>query len=381
MLEKLTEAMDGFIENLGIPFYDCVVMKDGKCVYRHSNGCTDTDQKTPVTGKELYDIYSCSKLITCTAALQLYERGKFGLDDYLYLYMPEFENMTVKDENGNVRPAQNKITVRELFTMTAGFGYDVGSPMMRKCVEDTDGECQTLTVMEYLAKEPLLFEPGYRWNYSLCHDVVAAVIEVASGRSYGEYLRESVFEPLGIHTLTLHPTEAEKAALAARYRWDARENPIQEDNRGNPYCLSDRYESGGAGLFGNVDGYILLADALACGGVGRSGNRILQPESIDRLRENQQHGAARRDFDSFRRIGYGYGLGVRTLVDNRYSESPIGEFGWDGAAGAYVLIDPQNGLSAFFAAHVLGMGRAYTEFHPRIRDLIYAGLNTKGGQL
>ena len=58
--------MDGFIENLGIPFYDCVVMKDGKCVYRHSNGCTDTDKKTPVTGKELYDIYSCSKLITCT---------------------------------------------------------------------------------------------------------------------------------------------------------------------------------------------------------------------------------------------------------------------------------------------------------------------------
>ena len=153
------------------------------------------------------------------------------------------------------------------------------------------------------------------------------------------------------------------------------------DNRDNPYRLSDRYESGGAGLFGNVDGYILLADALACGGVGRSGNRILNPESIDQLRENQQHGAARRDFDSFRRIGYGYGLGVRTLVDNRYSESPIGEFGWDGAAGAYVLIDPQNGLSAFFAAHVLGMGRAYTEFHPRIRDLIYTGLNTKGGQL
>ena len=105
MFEELTETLDGFIKNFGIPFYDCIVMKDGACVYRRSNGYTEG--KTAVTGKELYNIYSCSKLITCAAALQLYEKGLFKLDDELCRYMPEFENMTVADGD-SVRLAKIK---------------------------------------------------------------------------------------------------------------------------------------------------------------------------------------------------------------------------------------------------------------------------------
>ena len=106
MFTELTKFMDSFLE-MGIPFYDCMVMKDGKCVYRHANGYTDINKKTEVTGKELYNIYSCSKLITCTAALQLYEKSVFGLDDELCRYMPEFENMTVADGD-SVRLAKIK---------------------------------------------------------------------------------------------------------------------------------------------------------------------------------------------------------------------------------------------------------------------------------
>ena len=95
MFEELTKTMDGFITDFGIPFYDCIVMKDGECVYCHANGYTDPDKKITVNGKEFYNIYSCSKLITCVAALQLYEKGLFDLDDELYKYMPEFENMNV----------------------------------------------------------------------------------------------------------------------------------------------------------------------------------------------------------------------------------------------------------------------------------------------
>lgn len=80
MFEKLTNKLDSFLE-IGIPFYDCIVMKDGKCVYRHANGFTDAERQAKVTGKEKYNIYSCSKLITCVAALQLWEKGLYSLDD------------------------------------------------------------------------------------------------------------------------------------------------------------------------------------------------------------------------------------------------------------------------------------------------------------
>ena len=131
MFQKLTEYLDEYLDE-GIPFFDCIVMKDGKCAYRHMNGYTDPKKTIAVNGKELYNIYSCSKMITCTAALQLWEQGKYGLDDELYKYLPEFEHMRVRTENG-VPPAKNKITVRHLFTMMAGFNFDMGKPMKILC--------------------------------------------------------------------------------------------------------------------------------------------------------------------------------------------------------------------------------------------------------
>ena len=110
MFEKLTNKLDSFLE-IGVPFYDCIVMKDGKCVYRHANGFTDAKKQVTVTGKEKYNIYSCSKLITCVAALQLWEKEFYSLDDKLSDYMPEFEKMTVKCED-RIAPAQNSILIR-----------------------------------------------------------------------------------------------------------------------------------------------------------------------------------------------------------------------------------------------------------------------------
>lgn len=343
MFEKLTETMDGFIENLGIPFYDCVVMKDGKCVYRHSNGCTDTDKKTPVTGKELYDIYSCSKLITCTAALQLYEKGKFGLDDYLYLYMPEFENMTVKDENGNIRPAQNKITVRELFTMTAGFGYDVGSPMMRKCVEDTDGECQTLTVMEYLAKEPLLFEPGYRWNYSLCHDVLAALVEKISGMTFGEYVKKNIFDVCGMENSSFLIDESNAERLVCHYSYNNRTEKVEKCPKNVHFRIGTKYESGGAGCVSCVDDYIKFLEALRT-------YKLLKKETVDLLSTNQMT-KEQMDMPSYWvALKRGYGLGQQ--CPTKTNKRP--DFGWGGAAGSHYFVDCRDGITAFFATQVFG---------------------------
>ena len=150
MFSKLTQKLDGFIE-MGIPGYDCIVYHKGKCVYRHFNGFSDTENKVPMNGKEIYNIYSCSKVITCTAALMLYEKGLFKLNDKLSKYMPEFEDMYVNTING-LKKAEKSITIKDLFCMTAGFSYGLHSPMIQKCKEETNGRCQTRELMKYLPK-------------------------------------------------------------------------------------------------------------------------------------------------------------------------------------------------------------------------------------
>ena len=136
-------------------------------------------------------------------------------------------------------------------------------------------------------------------------------------------------------------------------------------------AITERYESGGAGLVGTVDAYSTFIDALCNGGVGANGCRILSEESVRMFMVPYTTGQMSADFAVTGKTGYEYGLGVRVLVDGTVSKSPVGEFGWDGAAGAYVLVDPVNKISIFYAQHVVGYPKAFSEIHPVIRDLAY----------
>ena len=146
--------------------------------------------------------------------------------------------------------------------------------------------------------------------------------------------------------------------------------PVPNRNR---YVLTNNYESGGAGLISTVNDYLLFLDAMCHGGVSKDGYRLLSMESINLMRQDQMNENSKRDFDSFGRNGYSYGLGVRTLIEKEKSgvRSPLGEFGWDGAAGAYALIDVTNNLAIFYIQHVLNCGYVYHVIHPRVRDLTY----------
>lgn len=174
MFENVLDLTQSFLD-MGVPGFDLSIWKDGKCLLRHMGGYSDLKNKIPVQGNERYNIYSCSKLITCAAAMQLWEKGLFSLEDPLANYMPEFSEMTVQTENG-IRKANRPILIRNLFEMTAGFSYDLNTPQLELCRRETDGRCPTRETMRYLAKEPLVFEPGAQWKYSLCHDVLAALV-------------------------------------------------------------------------------------------------------------------------------------------------------------------------------------------------------------
>ena len=384
---KLEQYLDNLEKNYGVPGYDLIVRKDHETVFRRMGGHSDYARTVPVGEKDLYIMYSATKVITMTAVMQLVEQGRIGLEDPVAEYLPEFAEMEVADHfvlnqwppqiptlADPHHPAKTPITLRMLMTMTAGLNYDIGNAEIVKLREETGGRATTRQMMTAIAKMPLLFEPGTHYSYSLGHDVMAAVIEVVTGQTFGEYLKEHIFDPLGVKDAYFHLDDALRSRLTAQYAEDMETKEIRPVEQTCAYCLSDRYDSGGAGLICTADAYATVMDALACGGVGKTGARILSPESLARMAENELKPEILPDYQVPWRMEYGYGLGVRTLIRPEDSPTPRGEFGWDSAGGAYSLVDPVNHVSILYAQEILGMIRSYSEIHPALRNLIYEAL-------
>ena len=357
-----------------VPGMDLCVYREHEPIYRRFLGYRDRERGIPMDGTEKYWIFSATKVFTAAAGMQCVERGLFRLDDPVSKYLPAYKLVTVND-NGHIRLPRDPLTIRHLFTMTGGFNYAIDCPSLMKAKLYSRNQADTLTVITALAEEPLDFYPGTRYQYSLCHDVLAAVIETVSGLKYSEYLKRNIFGPLGIQHTGFFPDDL--SGFAQQYVWDDKQQKCIVKPEGNlcDYRITERYESGGAGLYSTVDDYILLADALACGGMGKSGQRILQPETVHLMATPQlSEEIRRRDFINHFGPSYTYGLGVRVNCEEG-SSSPIGEFGWDGAASAYTLSDPVNRVSCFLGMHVRSFGYGYDVLHHQVKDLLYEGLN------
>ncbi len=380
------------IQEQSTPGVDCIVYQDHKLLFRYFDGLADVEARREITGDGLYLIFSMTKMLTCTAALQLLEQGKYELDDPVAKYLPEFAAMRVADRDFDVEAAariatgraagetgathgkgwaKSAITVRHLFSMAAGLDYDLNAPGIRKAV--AEGKTSTREIAGALAETVLGFEPGTRFRYSLCHDVLGALIETWSGVSFGTYLKEHIFDPLGMKDTFFGAPDSENRQnrMMALYRAYGAENPRREPLN-NPFAITGDYESGGAGLTSCAEDYGLFLDALACGGIGKNGARILSEGSVALMRTNQMVGQQVEDFHQLRE-GYGYGLGVRVHEDpaSSGSLSPVGEFGWDGAAGAFSLVDPVNHISLAYFQHVLEWD---LEIQKGIRNALYQDL-------
>lgn len=383
----LKDFMDSWAHEFS-PGCSIIVYKDNKEVFRHSVGYADLENKVRLCGDELYNIYSCSKVTTVTAALQLYEKGRFLLDDPLYEYIPEFKDMTVAADDGNITKASTPVTLRQLFTMTAGLTYNIDAGVEERTSERTDGKMDTLVFIRELAKQPLAFEPGTHWRYSLCHDVLAAVVEVISGKKFRDYVKENIFAPLGMNNSYYHIPDDKKSRLARQYFFEAAsattddivklqmsrstsEGIIRKTDNKVAHIFGEEYDSGGAGITTTVQDYIKLMAALANYGMGTNGERILSKGAVELMRTNQLSPSQLADFTWPDLKGYGYGLGVRTMIDRAASGSlgSFGEFGWSGAAGSTTLADPELNLAMFFAQHVINPREAY--YCPRLRNILY----------
>lgn len=369
MNDAQKQTLIRFLEDrthLDVPGNALLVKHRGEEIFRHFSG--DADEST------LFRVYSMTKVLTVTAALQLYEQGLYAMDDPLGDYIPEYSRMTVWDNAaGEAVPAKNPIRIRDLFCMSAGLTYegDWGeTPRRLKALRQELAEAypnESYTTQQYvrlMAQAPLAFEPGTHWNYSLCHDVLGALVEVLSGQLLGDYIHDHICLPLGMtHTFFRCPAEL-RVHMATH-------NDPAADAKFGPDA---RYESGGGGLLSTADDYMRFAEALTHLGTSPDGVRILGRKTVDLLRMDQLNPQQKADFNWDYLTGYSYGLGVRTLVDPAKAGIPgsKGEFGWCGVLGTWVLMDPEEQLTAVYMHQRYPNLEKYVQTH--LRPMIYAAI-------
>ena len=349
----------------GIPFIDVIAHKDGEELCRYTEG--------RASGKERLFMFSCTKPITVTLTMRLIEDGVIGLHEPIENYIPALRDFfLIRD--GVRRPACRKPTVFDLMTMGAGISYDWRSYGVYEAIANRGELSPTVAAMSTLSTAPLLSDVGEKMNYSLSHDALGAIMEVVTGKGLSVLMREYIFEPLGMEDSYIALSPNQPVADMCR----AVGGKIVPTSSDNDYVFAEGYESGGAGLVSTVEDYVKFADMLALGGVSKSGKRIVSEAGIEALR-TPCFGSVTvgGNYSSVQGEGYGYGLGVRTRMTATKWGLPVGEFGWDGAAGSYLMVDPVNRISVVLGMHVRNWPEVFKGDHLEIVRRIYAECSVK----
>lgn len=373
---SLEKYLDTILVKEKVPGFDCIVTHNGKEVFRHMGGYQDLENAIPMKGSEHYFIYSASKVITCAAALHAFEEGKIMLNQPLWWYLGEYADCKVRTKHADgteaLEPIKDHIRVCDLFSMTAGLNYNTSSESIKEAVAKNP-KAPTREIVRAIANEPLDFEPGTKWQYSLCHDVLAGLVEVATGERFADYVKRVIFDPLGMTNTYYHPPKEVIDNIGAQYKYNYSKGIPERIEKRNEYIFGDEYDSGGAGVITTIEDYAKFATALANYGVGANGARILSKATVNLMRSNTLSPQVLDEFTNgwTNNVGYGYGFGVRTKIDRvgrGGSLCSVGEFGWDGAAGFMVSIDPEKRIAIVYAQH---MRDPHNDIiHPKIKNFV-----------
>ena len=380
---KLKDYIDNIDKNI-IPSSRIIVKKGNKTLFEYFSAREDLYEEE--SKKELYYLFSLSKVITCTAAMRLYQRGLLDLEAPVSKYLPEFNELYVGGDGDvchntadatTLPKAKNQLLIKHLFTMASGYSYDLGHPQILKMKEDYNDCATTRQVAGTLAKVPLRIEPGENFRYGLSHDILAAVCEVITGKTFYEFLKEEIFEPLNMKDTFFLPKENDFKRMHRQYNYFTENNELKESVP--PVCifeLSKKHLSGGAGIVSTLKDYSTFADCLASG-KSENGYVLLKEETLEKMITPALCPAAQDYFSNMFKPGYSYGLGVWTHVNPDISKvnTPIKEFGWDGAAGSLASLDKESGISVVYMQHVL-MCNSVKQIHNDIKSLAFEIANS-----
>tara|TARA_R110000823_G_scaffold47903_5_gene121797 strand:+ start:6058 stop:7323 length:1266 start_codon:yes stop_codon:yes gene_type:complete len=329
--------------------YIVLLARDGVPVYANAAGWRNIEAGEPMTLDTEVRIASMTKPVTAVAAMLLVEEGVLGLDDPVADYLPAFRTMRVAtsesagaDGSFASRPAQAAITVRHLLMFASGIGPGMGEASDLAALWEAQGlHAQTSgdlrARVDRLAALPLFEEPGTRWRYGASADVLAAIVQEASGRNIGDFMRERIFTPLGMANTRYEPPVEARERMATVYTQNAEGDLVEADIHYSP-----EWQPGGGGLVSTVSDYLRFALMLYNGGEYR-GVRILERQSVDNMqRLHVPDGVlAGQGIE-----GVGWGLGMAVVADAEASRTPDrnGDFWWSGFYGTQFFVSPETGL-------------------------------------
>ncbi|WP_372016793.1 serine hydrolase domain-containing protein [Pseudoxanthomonas sp. 10H] len=379
---RIDQALRGFVESGQVVGVSALVYQDGREAYAGAFGLADREAGRPMARDTLARIYSMTKPVTGVALMQLYERGKFQLDDPVSRYLPEFAGVRVyagTDAHGQplLKAPARPISIRDLMRHTAGLvDGDAAAGPVGALYRQADPEDYDNTLAEQsrrIASVPLLYQPGTRWVYSPAVEIQARLVEVLSGKSFEDYLAQHVLGPLKMRDTRYRVADGERDRVAALYRRSDDGVMTRDDHEA--WKLNGRAAAmtpGSWGLVSSLDDYMRFARMLLEGGE-LEGVRILQPATI-RLMASDALPADTTDrswLPGKGQVGFGIDFAVRTAPPSRRDEASgeVGEFFWDGAANTLFWVDPTNRIAAVLFAQWLPFGKV--PLHKAFRDAVY----------
>ena len=374
-LKRIEAALARMVDDGRTAGASVLIWKDDREAYFGSAGFADREAGRRMSRDTIVQIYSMTKPITGVALMRLWEQGKFGLDDPLYRYLPDFEGIRVSTGKDTDAPPARPISVRDVLRHTAGFAYGPGNTPAHAAYVKADPLALTNDLAEMgrrLAKVPLLFQPGAQWSYSIAVDVQALLAEVLSGQKFADYVRQNVFDPLGMRDTAWRQPDERLPRFAALYRNADGKLVREADAAARRLNFQDnKLTGGGFGLASTVDDYMRFARMLLNRGE-LDGKRMLKPSTVKLMSTDQlDPRITERNFLPGKgSVGFGFDFAVRVSQPQKPEESrgAVGEFFWDGAASTLFWVDPANHLAAVFFTQKMPFDGT---LHRDIRAAIY----------
>lgn len=348
----LTERLENDIRKAKTAGAELYVSQYGETICHITKGIKDAETGEELQPNAMYRLASMTKPVTAVAALIALDKGWFSLDDEVREYLPDFSDMDVAVlENGEIVVDHKAHTQLKIYQMLSHCSGILAETKIGAAISETVKSSDFLTndtFLKYVSKQPLAFDPGECAAYTgrASFDVIAHIIEMKSGMKYSDFLKEHVFNPLGIKDITYHPTQEQWERMVAVHDRSDFMNivkvklPDHTIYEGGPLT----YEGAGSGLAGSLHDYAIFAEMLCNKGTYK-GKELIQPELIEEMRKPRiPKGVFMYAPNDSWIEGDNWGLGVR--VKEQTSRLPIGAFGWSGAYGTHFWVDPENGITA-----------------------------------
>jgi len=366
-----------------------LVQRRGRIAYLKAQGLADRERGVPMRDDTIFRIYSMSKPVTSVALMTLYERGAFQLEDPVHRFIPAWRDLRVFDGGNHptfaTRPCERAMSVRDLFTHMSGLTYgfmertNVDRAYRRLGIGERDKSLDEMIAT--LAKLPLEFSPGTRWNYSVSTDVLGHLIERISGKRLDVFLREEIFEPLGmVDTAFFVPAEKLDRFSTNYTRMPDKSLRVEDDRMKSIFAEPPAFLSGGGGLVSTARDYARFCQMLLNGGA-LGGARILGRKTIELMSMN--HLPEGRDITrmnvggQFSQIAYdgvGFGLGFSVTMDLAKAQTigSAGEYAWGGAASTAFWVDPKEDLAVIFMVQLMPSGTF--NFRGQLKSIVYPAI-------